>query len=401
MLCLLFLSLMAGVQCNTWEFYLVDSSNQITALNGLLIAHNTGTSTIGTVSYILDGGEGFTGWQATVICKEMGYRTISGSSGWDEKNISPAVQDSYNIAIDDISCSSSSIPFSSCNYDTTIDKNNHDYDVGLTCIGCKENYWRNSNNFCNPCPGDSTSGDDSGHCDCTAGFVWNTNDSDCTSCPGGTFSKSGATQCTICLADTYSLGNATSCSNCPAHSTSPTGSDICDCQSGEFWNQNAAVCEPCPEHATSNNGAVTCSCEAGYKLHNRNSCEICPENTFSKFGAVECEKCPQFKVAAPGADSCSEQCTLGEFWENHKCLPCPENLYGDGVHCLPCPDGFQVENGFCYKVQPVPSLASINLGQSISETRDFVLFALFGLMLLLLLITVVVFNRQAIVKMAR
>ena len=104
-------------------------------------------------------------------------------------------------------------------------------------LGCKENYWRNSNNFCNPCPGDSTSGDDSGHCDCTAGFVWNTNDSDCTSCPGGTFSKSGATQCTTCLADTYSLGNATSCSNCPAHSTSPSGSDICDCKSGDFWNQ--------------------------------------------------------------------------------------------------------------------------------------------------------------------
>ena len=103
---------------------------------------------------------------------------------------------------------------------------------------------------------------------------------------------------------------------------------------------DAAVCEPCPEHATSNIGAVTCSCEAGYKLHNRNSCEICPENTFSKFGAVECEKCPQFKVAAPGADYCYK-CTLGEYWENHKCLPCPENLYGDGVHCFPCPDGFQ------------------------------------------------------------
>ena len=42
MLCLLFLSLVAGVQCNNWEFYLVDSSNQRIALDGLLIASRPG-----------------------------------------------------------------------------------------------------------------------------------------------------------------------------------------------------------------------------------------------------------------------------------------------------------------------------------------------------------------------
>ena len=43
------------------------------------------------------------------------------------------------------------------------------------------------------------------------------------------------------------------------------------------------------------------------------------------------------------------RCTLGEYWEDHTCKPCPEHLYGDGVQCNTCPEGYQVDQGFCHK----------------------------------------------------
>ena len=80
---------------------------------------------------------------------------------------------------------------------------------------------------------------------------------------------------------------------------------------------------------------------------------MCPENTISSSGSLTCSPCPHFKAAAPGSEFCYK-CTLGEYWENHKCLPCPDHLYGDGVHCRPCPNGFSVLAGFCYKFSPAP-----------------------------------------------
>ena len=46
---------------------------------------------------------------------------------------------------------------------------------------------------------------------------------------------------------------------------------------------------------------------------------------------------------------CLSRCTLGEYWENHTCYKCPEDLYGDGVQCHKCPPGFKVDKGFCHK----------------------------------------------------
>ena len=67
-------------------------------------------------------------------------------------------------------------------------------------------------------------------------------------------------------------------------------------------------------------------------------------------GSLNCTQCPQFKTASPGSEYCY-RCTLGQYWENHSCIQCPDHLYGDGVHCNLCPKGFQAEKGFCFKLR--------------------------------------------------
>ena len=129
-----------------------------------------------------------------------------------------------------------------------------------------------------------------------------------------------------------------------------TEEDCLECPVDHYNDKtNQTTCIPCPIYATSLSGPQLCSCEAGYKLLNTSHCEVCPENHFSESGARSCTRCPHFEAAAPGSDSCYS-CTLGEFWENGRCLKCPAHLYGDGISCLECLGGFEAEQGFCYRV---------------------------------------------------
>ena len=70
----------------------------------------------------------FTNVAASVICNEMGYD--SGAISWSNSNLYDSVQQSYEIALDDVDCQTDN--FAECTYATS---NNcaHSEDLYLTC----------------------------------------------------------------------------------------------------------------------------------------------------------------------------------------------------------------------------------------------------------------------------
>ena len=239
-------------------------------------------------------------------------------------------------------------------------------DPGARFCNCEPGY-HFSQAYCKECPRDTYSSGNTTNCpSCPPGSTSSPGSSHC-SCSGGLYMEN-ITSCRVCPDDTYSYSGSWNCTACPDNTTSLPYQAFCSCPPGTSWDfklescqhcrtdhynlySNMTSCIPCPNNSISNPGAVTCSCHAGYKLVNNSTCEICPENTISSSGSLTCSPCPHFKAAAPGSEFCYK-CTLGEYWENHKCLPCPDHLYGDGVHCRLCPDGFSVLAGFCYKECP-------------------------------------------------
>ena len=266
---------------------------------------------------------------------------------------------------------------------------------------CNSQIKRSGREECWKCPPDTTSTPGSTLCECAAGHYFsqgycktcpvNTsspgNTSHCETCPAGSSSSPGAEQCDCtgglfmntsgycqpCPGGSYSYKGSRSCSPCPGEYTSGTYRSHCVCPAGLYWNFavsncvecslnqyndqiNQTDCQKCPANSSSQPGSAKCSCKAGYKFLNASHCEICPENHYSTAGSETCEPCPHFKAAAPGSEYCYRS-TLGQYWENHTCIQCPEHLYGDGVSCLPCPGEFQVDQGLCYKVADRKSLA--------------------------------------------
>ena len=65
---------------------------------------------------------------ASAICNEMGYD--SSASTWENSNLWDSVQGSYDIALDDMHCSTNK--FAECTY-TTSPNCAHSEDVFLTC----------------------------------------------------------------------------------------------------------------------------------------------------------------------------------------------------------------------------------------------------------------------------
>ena len=177
---------------------------------------------------------------------------------------------------------------------------------------------------------------------------------ECKICPDNFYSYSGATNCTACPENTNSTGYHGYCS-CPLGHHWDYGAKNCrKCAVGYFMNvTNSTECMKCPENSKSWSGSSKCFCESGFKMitshSNETMCEICPENHFSSFGSRKCKRCAHFKAAKPGSAHCY-RCTLGQYWENHACLQCPDHLFGDGISCHNCPRGFRAQGGFCYRI---------------------------------------------------
>ena len=231
------------------------------------------------------------------------------------------------------------------------------------------NYSYSDSNFCSVCPEGSTAGVYQGFCTCPAGQRWEFNllgegvlppkQGDLPPAQGAQLQREGrlhweqAGFCVECEPNHYSKVNSTYCSACPDQSTSPSNSSRCFCKPGYKWvEMNATYTNHTMHNRTVHNHTMHNHTKHNRTAHNYTTlhdyCEICPENYYSKYGAVNCTQCPHFKAAVPGSEYCY-RCTLGQFWENHTCVQCPEHLFGDGVHCNHCPDGFKVQHGFCYK----------------------------------------------------
>ena len=237
------------------------------------------------------------------------------------------------------------------------------------CTACGNgNYSYSQSNYCTICPEGSSAGLYQGFCTCPAGqkwefhlpieklehryqeepidHLWPVN--------GGLLPGEQAGFCADCVPGNYSKVNSTQCTKCPDHSTSPSYSSRCYCEPGFKWvEQNHTSNNHTVSNHTVSNHTVSNHTVSNHTTHNQSIttlhdfCEICPENHYSQFGALNCTQCPHFKAATPGSEYCY-RCTLGEYWENHTCVQCPDHLYGDGVHCNKCPEGFKVLHGFCY-----------------------------------------------------
>ena len=65
---------------------------------------------------------------ASAICKKMGYD--GSTSTWESRNLWDSVQQSYDIALDNVYCQTDN--FAECTYETS-DNCGHSEDVYLTC----------------------------------------------------------------------------------------------------------------------------------------------------------------------------------------------------------------------------------------------------------------------------
>ena len=277
----------------------------------------------------------------------------------------------------------------------------------LSC-SCNEGSYRSATKGnCELCPENSVLNAD--QCECSAGKFWKSDL--CYECPVDSYSSQGATQCVpcpegssslpgsshclceagsyfqgelcaLCPENSYSYDGSTECDLCPSGSGSASDRSFCSCPTGQFWNLsdraclpwacpentfssgNSKVCKLCPLRSTSLSGSATCACSAGYYITEDEEygplCQICLENHFSTAGSTACSACPVSKVSRPGAESCI-RCELGQFWENHTCHSCPEDLHGDGIHCYQCPKGYGASEGLCFLAVHKMEVAIIGL----------------------------------------
>ena len=270
---------------------------------GLLLYNN------GTVCH-----DGFTANSADAICKVMGY---DAASSW-RSGILSSIQNSYNITLDNVVCSSPD--WSNCTYRQHNDSDCvHLEDIFLscgracppgsyrragqrragTCVTCPPNTYKSEAGIqteCRQCPTSSTSTYNSTKCTCSVGKFWNK--TLCHGCKEGSVGRISST-------------GYLECSRCPSNSRPINNGTACRCRVGEYWEwtENITSCRRCPDSTTNTDRQIDlCYCRAG-SYWNSTRCLPCADNSVSPDGAHMCAHC----TLGP-TDNSSCVCPNGTKW---------------------------------------------------------------------------------------
>jgi hypothetical protein len=158
-----------------------------------------------------------------------------------------------------------------------------------------------------------------GHCQCVAGFEWDTQKRECApGCPAGMkkVGARGGSRC-VCAEGAWDAGLHRCVSDpCKGGSRFDKATGNCSCPGGTLWSTHAGAC-------------LRNACPAGMKFDGSNDSCVC--------GA-------QKPAWNPEAKRC-EACSAGMKWNGTEC-GCPGDLSWNGKRCA-CADGSRLVGGRC------------------------------------------------------